>query len=246
MRLSSPLPALSRDCALFLDIDGTLIDFSLSPGAVVVPHGLLAMLKSLQLRQGGALALLSGRRLGDIEALFGPGFAVGAEHGALLQDAEGQVFAEIRPSAALAALAVPLREAVAAHPGTLLEEKRFGLALHWRAAPETAGGLQALAARLAAPYPELLLLPAHAALEIRPRGTDKGSALASFMRQPPFAGHKPVFVGDDTTDEPAIARANEMGGLGLHVARDFGGATQAVRAWLAESLEREGHGDATA
>ncbi|MDE2239388.1 MAG: trehalose-phosphatase [Rhodospirillales bacterium] len=246
MRLSSPLPALSRDCALFLDIDGTLIDFSLSPSGVIVPRGLPALLQSLKLRLGGALALLSGRKLTDIEAMFGPGFAVGAEHGALLRDAEGLVVAETRPNPALAALVAPLREAVAARSGTLLEEKRFGLTLHWRAAPAMAGELTALAGQLASPYPELMLLPAHSALEIRPGGTDKGAALETFMCQPPFKGRRPVFIGDDVTDEPAIARANEMGGLGLHVARDFDGATQAVRDWLAEGLRQKGDEDAIA
>ena len=238
------LPALSRDCALFLDIDGTLLDFSLSPDGVVVPPGLLALLQNLKVWLGGALALLSGRKLADIQALFGPGFAAGAEHGAFLRAANGTVIAEVSPNPALASLTAPLRAAVATRPGTLLEEKRFGLTLHWRAAPAMAGELTALAEALAAPHPELVLLPAHAALEIRPGGTDKGSALVIFMRQPPFLGRKPVFIGDDTTDEPAILRATEMGGRGLHVARDFGGATQAVRDWLAESLKREGTGDA--
>ncbi len=246
MRLSPPLPPLSRDCALFLDIDGTLLDFSLSPDGVVVPRGLPALLQDLQAWLGGALALLSGRKLADIEALFGPVFAAGAEHGALLRMADGQVLAETRPNPALAALAAPLRAAVAARPGTLLEEKRFGLTLHWRAAPAMESELSALARELAAPHPELMLLPAHAALEIRPGGTDKGAALETFMRQPPFSGRRPVLIGDDVTDEPAIARANEMGGLGLHVARDFGGTTQAVRDWLARALEQEGAGDATA
>ncbi|MDE2319717.1 MAG: trehalose-phosphatase [Rhodospirillales bacterium] len=240
------LPALSRDCALFLDIDGTLLDFSLSPDGVIVPSGLLALLQNLKIWLGGALALLSGRKLADIEALFGSNFAAGAEHGAFLRNADGAVLAETQPNPALAALVVPLREAVAARSGTLLEEKRFGLTLHWRAAPAMAGELTALAGRLAAPHPGLLLLPAHSALEIRPGGTDKGSALEAFMRQPPFSGRRPVFIGDDITDEPAIARANELGGVGLHVARDFGGTTQAVRNWLTENLERKEAGDATA
>ncbi len=241
-----PHPVLSRDCALFLDIDGTLLDFSLSPQGVVVPPGLPALLHGLAAWLDGAVALLSGRKFSDVEALFGSGFAVGAEHGALLRAANGSVIAEASPDPALRALTQPLRAAVAERPGTLLEEKRFGLALHWRAAPVMAQELTALAQRLAAPYPQLQLLPAHAALEIRMCGTDKGAALAAFMRQPPFAGRKPVFIGDDVTDEPAIARASEMGGLGLHVARNFGGTTQAVRNWLAEHLKQGGIRDATA
>ncbi|HTQ71790.1 MAG TPA: trehalose-phosphatase [Acidocella sp.] len=238
MRPTPPLPALSRDCALFLDVDGTLLDFSVRPDGVIVPLGLPAMLHSLGGWLDGALALLSGRRVTDIEALFGPGLAVGAEHGALLRAADGTLIAEASPNPALAALAAPLRAAIAARPGTLLEEKRFGLVLHWRAAPAMAQELAALGAALAAAHPGLMLQPAHEALEIRLRGTDKGAALETFMGMPPFAGRRPVFIGDDATDEPAIARAKEMGGLGLHVARDFGGRTEAVRAWLAQSLEK--------
>ncbi len=223
---------------MFLDIDGTLLDFSVRPDGVIVPSGLPALLHGLGQWLDGALALLSGRRITDIEALFGPGLAVGAEHGALLRGADGTLIAEASPDPALAAMAATLRAAIAARPGTLLEEKRFGLALHWRAAPAMAAELTALGQALAAPHPGLMVLPAHEALEIRLRGTDKGGALETFMGMPPFGGRRPVFIGDDVTDEPAIARAREMGGLGLHVARDFGGRTEAVRVWLAQSLDK--------
>ncbi len=231
---------------MFLDIDGTLLDFSVSPDGVIIPLGLPAMLHHIQARLDGALALLSGRRMTDIEAMFGPGLAAGAEHGALLRGADGTIIAETRPDPALASLAAPLRAATAARPGTLLEEKRFGLALHWRAVPVMAEELMALGQELAAPHPGLMLLPAHQALEIRMRGTDKGTALETFMGLAPFAGRRPVFIGDDVTDESAIARAKAMGGLGLHVARDFDGTTEAVRAWLAASLGKGESHDATA
>jgi trehalose 6-phosphate phosphatase len=78
------------------------------------------------------------------------------------------------------------------------------------------------------------LLPAHMAYELRPKGFGKGDALARFMEMAPFAGRKPIFVGDDVTDEPAIALATEMGGMGLHVARDFEGSPAAVRQWLGQ------------
>lgn len=191
------------------------------------------------------MALLSGRKLTDIERFFGAGMAAAAEHGALMRGADGKVISQTTPHPALATMLAELRAAVAARPGTLLEEKRFGLVLHWRGAPGMAAELAALARQLAAPHPELMLLPAHQALEIRPHGTDKAGALDGFMALPPFATRRPVFIGDDTTDEPAIARANERGGYGLHVARDFGGTTQAVRAWLAQNVERERAGDAT-
>lgn len=237
MPSSAPPPLLAPDSALFLDIDGTLLDFSIQPGAVRVPRALPGVLYGLRDRLGGALALISGRSLGDINVFFGPAIAAGAEHGAVLRGNDGKLISEIRPDPALEVLLAPLRAAVAACPGTFLEEKEFGLVLHWRGQPERGEELAARGRELAAPFPGLVLLPAQQALEIRTRGTDKGAALTSFMKLPPFAGRVPVFIGDDVTDEPAIARANDMGGRGLHVERDFGGTPHAVRQWLAASLE---------
>lgn len=237
MSFHPPYAVLERDAALFLDIDGTLLDFSPSPESVIVPPGLPECLARLQQRLGGALALVSGRSLADIDRLFGPGFAAAAEHGALLRGADGALLARHQPDPALAEIAPSLRQAVAARPGTLLEEKDFGLALHWRAAPEHGEALTALGEKLAVPHSGLVLLPAKQALEIRSRGPDKGEALAAFMARPPFRGRRPVFIGDDVTDEPAIERARELGGAGLHVAHDFRGEPEAVRQWLASHLK---------
>ncbi len=203
-------------------------------------HGLLHRMAGVV---QGALALISGRSLADIDQLIGPGLAVAAEHGAVLRDAAGQIIEILPESEALAGLVAPLRAAVAAHPGALLEHKRFGLAVHWRAVPAAAASLTALAGALAAPHPELLLQPAHQALEIRQRGPGKAAALERFMRLPRFAGRKPVFIGDDLTDEPAIALAAARGGCGLHVARDFGGSTARVRGWLEQWLRAAGETD---
>ena len=227
---------LARDCAIFLDIDGTLIALAATPDAVIVPTGLPALLRRLAVRQGGALALISGRALADIDAMFGPGLAVAAEHGAVLRDAAGHGLQTTPMDPALASLIAPLHAAVAARPGTLLEEKRFGLALHWRGAPGHGASLTALAQALTAPHPGLALQPAHEAVEIRVRGPGKADALARFMCDAPFAGRVPVFVGDDQTDEPAIALATALGGRGLHVGRDFAGQPAAVRAWLGAGL----------
>jgi len=234
-----------RGCAVFLDIDGTLLDLANTPDAVVVPPHLHGLLHRLAHRVQGALALISGRSLTDIDRLFGPGLAVAAEHGAMLRDAAGHIIESMMESTALAALIGPLRELVAAHPGTLLEEKRYGVVLHWRGAQQAAANLVERATALAAPVPGLLLQPAHAALEIRLRGPGKAAALDRFMRIPPFAGRRPLFIGDDLTDEPAIARAAALGGHGLHVGRDFAGRPTAVLAWLEAALTAEGDaGDA--
>jgi trehalose 6-phosphate phosphatase len=219
-------------CAVFLDIDGTLIDLAATPDAVFVPPHLHVLLRHLTQRTHGALALISGRSLADIDRLIGPGIAVAAEHGALLRDAAGQVIEKMPESSELAALRAPLQALVAAHPGTLFEQKQYGLSVHWRAAPQAAAELAAGATALAGGHPALELQPAHAALEIRQRGPGKAQALDRFMRMPPFVGQRPIFIGDDLTDEPAIARAKALGGLGLHVGRDFGGTPSAVLTWL--------------
>lgn len=219
-------------CAVFLDIDGTLLDLASTPSGVTVPPHLHHILHRLAGRTQGALALISGRSLADIDRLFGANLAVAAEHGAVLRDACGEIIEILAENPALASLLAPLQAAVAAHPGALLEQKRFGTVLHWRKAPAAAAGLTELAKKLVAPHPELTLQPAHQALEIRVRGPGKAAALGRFMRLARFAGRLPVFIGDDLTDEPAIAYAEAAGGRGLHVGRDFGGSPAAVLAWL--------------
>jgi trehalose 6-phosphate phosphatase len=120
-------------------------------------------------------------------------------------------------------------------PGMLVEQKQFSLVVHYRQCPEHEDELRALVEQLLKGADDATLLLAHCAFEMKPRGGNKGDALAAFMEQAPFAGRVPVFVGDDVTDEPAIREASARGGVGLHVMRDFGGSTQAVRDWLAAS-----------
>jgi trehalose 6-phosphate phosphatase len=225
-------PALTPEHALFLDIDGTLIDLAATPDAVHVPPGLPASLRAVRARLSGALAILSGRKLADIDHLLGPGLICAAEHGAVLRDQAGLITHTVRRPAAydhwLAKLSRETREMA----GVLIEPKQFSLSVHYRQAPEHAPELGQIVERLLGESGDAVLLLAHSAYELRPRGGDKGEALAAFMAMPPFLGRIPVFVGDDVTDEPAIRKAGELGGIGMHVARDFLGSTQAVRDWL--------------
>ncbi|MGC9270629.1 trehalose-phosphatase [Acidiphilium sp.] len=227
---------MTRDHALFLDLDGTLLDFAATPAEVVVPRDLPRLMADLAAGRDGALAVLSGRTLADIDAVTGSPLPAGAEHGFVCRDPVGAIHHPIETTANRPAWRQALCEAAATMPGVVIEEKQFTLVAHFRRAPVYGPALHALIDRLIADDPDVEILAAAMAWEIRPTGVDKGGALRWFMGRPPFAGRSPVFVGDDTTDEAAIAAARALGGVGLHVHRDFAGSTSAVRIWLARAV----------
>lgn len=232
--------SLMSEHALFLDLDGTLLNFAATPEDVIIPEGLETLLMGLSRQREGALAILSGRRLGQIDDVTGHKFPAGAEHGFIIRDADGTIHEPVPTSANRKPWRAALEDAAARHPGVRIEPKTSGLVVHFRQAPDAGPELRRRIAALIADAPEIEVLPANMAWEIRPRGVGKGRALEWFMDRPPFAGRKPVFVGDDTTDEEAILAANALGGRGLHVHRDFDGTPEAVLAWLREELGREG------
>jgi trehalose 6-phosphate phosphatase len=225
-----PLDALS----LFLDFDGTLVAIAPTPDAVSVEDPLRALLARLHARLAGRLVLLSGRALDDLRDRLGPfdGLAAGS-HG--LERSDEPVEADVPP------LDAEARAALAAlsdlHPGLLVEEKRFGLALHYRLAPTAEAAAHALAEDMAARR-GWRVQPGKMVVEIRPPGADKGETLRAFMGRPEFAGTRPFMVGDDLTDEPAFAAARALGGAGVLVgaretAADYAlGEVAAVRNWL--------------
>jgi trehalose 6-phosphate phosphatase len=225
-------PALKPNAALFLDVDGTLIDIAATPQGVTVPPLLPAQLRETQAKLGGALAILSGRKLADIDRLLGPGLPCAAEHGAILRDAAGNATQKVKRLTAYDKWLKILQAEITDMPGALIEEKEFSLVVHYRRAPQYEAELSQLVDHLIGGCDDAVLLLAHCAFELKPRGGNKADALAWFMQSPPFAGRIPVFIGDDITDEPAIEKAIELGGIGLHVARDFAGQTQAVRDWI--------------
>lgn len=230
---SVALPPLER-AALVLDLDGTLLDIAPAPDLVVVAAGLPAALRRIRAMLGDALAILTGRPIAQVDALLPDiPFAVAGEHGAAVRHGPGAPVE--RPSLPVVPRAwLEVAENLqAAHAGVLLERKPNGFALHFRAAPALADQLRCALQTLVRQSDQFVLLPARKAWEVRPRSTDKGKALARVMEQPPFAGRRPVFVGDDVTDEDAIEYAQSVGGVGLRVAEAFGEAAQ-VRAWLGE------------
>jgi trehalose 6-phosphate phosphatase len=227
----SCLPPPSR-AAFLLDFDGTLVDIAPSPDLVVVPADLAADLARLRERCGGALAIVTGRPIAQVDAHFrGARFAIAGEHGTALRHAPDD------PVVHVALPDTPVRWLDAAHalvaryPGTFLEPKRHGFVVHYRAAPEAARSVQAgLEALLAGCGDAFQLMGAKMAWEVRPAGVDKGTAVC--MSRAPFAGRLPIFVGDDVTDEDGISEARARGGLGLRVPDVFADAAE-VRRWIA-------------
>ncbi len=224
---------LPADAALLLDFDGTLIDIAPTPDAVVVPESLPGVLMGLRARLGGALAIITGRPIAQVDALLpNVAFAVAGEHGGVIRHApeEGSERAET--------LAVPVEwlemaEAlVAGFPGALVERKARGFVLHYRLAPAAAAVFEAELRSMLTAWPHHRLQAAHMAWEVKPAGIDKGVAVARIMARAPFAGRVPVFLGDDVTDEDGMRAARALGGLGLRVQEHFGDA-EGVRAWLA-------------
>lgn len=218
---------------MFLDLDGTLLDIAVSHDAVIVPEGLVQALLRVRAGLGGALAIVSGRTLRDIDRLLAPAeFACAAEHGAVLRFPSGRVEqAEARhpPKAWLRAL----QERARAWPGVVPEEKGYSIVAHYRLAPGREAAVAALVHDLVADGGENFeVVVAKKAFEIRPKGITKGLAVKLLMEVAPFRGRMPVFVGDDVTDEDGMRMARQMGGLGLHVETDFAGAPAAVRDWL--------------
>lgn len=227
-----PLPHLDR-AALLLDLDGTLLDIAPTPDAVVVPPGLLAALHALRVRLGGALAVISGRPIEAIDRLLDAApHAVAGEHGGAVRHAPGEAIERPELPAPPGAWLAAAERLAAAHPGVLLERKAKGFGLHFRAVPSAGPALREALSGLLADCRAFQLLSAHMLWEVRPAGVDKGGAVRALMRRAPFSGRLPVFIGDDVTDEDAIAAAEAMGGVGLRVAEAFGDAA-CVRAWLA-------------
>jgi trehalose 6-phosphate phosphatase len=220
--------------AYLLDLDGTLIDIAPTPGGVVIPPDLITTLCTLRKRVGDAVAIVTGRPVAQVDQLLGDApYAVAGEHGAALRLAPGQPIAMLPLPAVPDAWVARAHALVAAHAGAAYEPKAHGFVLHYRAAPEHGPVLrEALDALLRAGPPGFTLLGAKMAWEVRPEGVDKGHAVRALMAQPPFAGRRPVYVGDDVTDEDGIAAARALGGEGYRVGSDFADAA-AVRAWLA-------------
>lgn len=207
---------LYPSCALFLDFDGTMVDIAPQPQAVHVPEPLIAVLRELDDYLKGAVAVISGRPIAQIDAFLQPlKLPVAGVHGAERRGADGRVhLLDTHPLDHVQQVAWTLAEQ---HPGLLLESKRGSLALHYRQRPE----LEELCLRTMQDAvdesPGLTLLRGKMVVEAKPGGASKGHAIEAFMAEAPFTGRAPIFIGDDRTDEVGFATVQRLGGMGIKV-----------------------------
>jgi trehalose 6-phosphate phosphatase len=252
-RESLALPAVAPDGDLpvvwsaawapFLDIDGTLLDIAARPDDVFVPDHLIETLTAVA-DTCGCLALITGRSLNQADALFGAGrFDVAANHGAVVRIG-GVVRDEAGDPEAAEAVAAALRLAVDRHAGTFVEEKGHSVAVHYRAAPAAEPFLlQAAREAIRGSGDAWRILIGKAVIEIAPRSTTKGTAIAQFLADPAYRRRRPFFAGDDTTDEDAFEAVAAVGGLGVLIGPERKTAARyrlpspgAFRAWLDDSV----------
>lgn len=236
------LPSITRDTALFLDFDGTLADLAPEPDAVRVEQGLVTILATLYEALGGALAIITGRRLADLDHFLSPlRLPAAFEHGAQFRRLDGE----------LVCLAAPdLREALGAaqalarqHAGLRVEAKQSSVALHYRHAPDQEALCREVLSAVVRQTPELELIEGKCVLEIKQAGIDKGRAIEVFMSEAPFRGRLPLFAGDDVTDELGFTAVQGMQGQGVKVGTGPSAAQfhcdspQALRSWLSFSTK---------
>jgi trehalose 6-phosphate phosphatase len=213
---SSSLPPIGLQTALFLDFDGTLADLAPQPEAVQVTAELVPTLRQLQAQLNGALAIVSGRQLAELDAFLAPlQLPTAAEHGAQCRWPSGEVIRLATPDLReVARLATAL---ATQHAGLRVEIKTAGVALHYRHAPELEAQCLQVMLEVTGSAPDLELLRGKYVFEVKPVGVSKGTAIGAFMAQPPFAGRLPLFAGDDVTDEAGFSAVQLLGGQSIKI-----------------------------
>jgi len=235
------VPVNFAEWALFADIDGTLLDMAPTPDAAVVPPGLVQTLTRLTMNFGGAFALITGRRVCDVDRFFAPlRLAVSGVHGTEVRTHPGgktQMLAVPVPPILLQAVHSIARLS----PGILVEEKGAGVAVHYRKAPRMRSTIELELEHIVRRWEDFALRSGRMVLDLVPKSHSKGTGLRSLMQLPVFTARRPIMIGDDHADEPAMREAQRLGGVGLKVAgehfsrasADFDSAAS-VRSWLAD------------
>lgn len=207
------------ETAFFFDFDGTLVELAPTPDGIFVPPVVPRILSALRRATKGAVAIVSGRGIDSIDAFLSmPDMPVAGLHGAERRDSNADVLRTGFNDERLLRMEHVLEGVVKANPGMLLEIKGAALALHYRNAPDRAVAAREATEKLVAQYPDAYVLqPGKMVYEIKPKDVDKGRAVIAFLDEPPFAGRRPVFIGDDLTDEKGFAVVNERNGVSIKV-----------------------------
>lgn len=207
---------LYPSCALFLDFDGTMVDIAAQPNAVEVPQPLIGALRNLNDYLHGAVAVISGRPIAQLDAFLQPlQLPVAGVHGAERRDARGEL--HLLHTHPLDRVEAAARALAFANDGLLVENKRGSIALHYRQRPDLEDRCVATMQAAVAESPGLTLLRGKMVVEAKPGGASKGRAIEDFLQEPPFAGRTPVFIGDDITDEVGFSTVQRLGGIGVKV-----------------------------
>jgi trehalose 6-phosphate phosphatase len=244
--MQSGTPPYGEKWALFLDIDGTLLEIAATPQAVHPAGADTKLIAALYEKTDGALALVSGRSLAKIDELFSPlRLPAAGQHGVERRDARGKVYRPAFSADLLARAAKQLADFAARHTGLVFEHKGYSMALHYRLAPRLGGAAHAVVKEAARTVGEgVEVQRGKMVAELKLAGHDKGRAIDAFMREKPFAGRLPVFLGDDLTDEDGFRVVDRLGGHSIKIGS---GATvarwrltnpAAARQWLNDWLTK--------
>jgi trehalose 6-phosphate phosphatase len=237
--MQTPPPCL--EWCLFLDVDGTLVELTETPFETRVDAELKILLREVAERLGGAVALVSGRSIEYLDALFAPLVLPAAGlHGVERRKASGVMHGASFVDSQLDPARTAFKTLVETYPGTLLEDKGRTVAMHFRMAPQFEPSVRetvvAVALQIGSNYH---VQEGNMMLEIKPRGFTKAAAIKAFMQEPPFSGRRPVFAGDDLTDQDGFKTVEDQGGISIAVGDRVHGQYRienpaAVRAWLRE------------
>ncbi len=235
------LPAIDdiACCAIFLDLDGTIVELVEHPDAVRVEASTLQLLTRLRDKTGGALAVISGREIALIDLLLRPLVLPAAGvHGLQRRDAAGIVHHQ--NTSDIRSVTSKLRKIIGEEAGIIIEQKPGAAALHYRLRPELERRCCEIAEEIVRSRPDLRLLRGKMVFEILEKGAGKGSVIEAFLSEPPFLGRRPIFAGDDVTDESGFSAVNALGGLSIKVGANNTAAlfrardVDELRGWLSK------------
>lgn len=217
-QFSAILSACAGPVALFIDFDGTLVDIAPRPDAIEVPETLIERLGALEESLGGALALISGRTIADIDGFLAEApFTISGSHGAEQRHRGSRREPSLEHSATARTLSELLDTKFETDERILVERKPTGVAVHFRAAPERGGDVRAAMDGALAKTHGFHAIEGKMVIEARPSGTDKGNAITALMNDEPFRSRTPVFIGDDVTDEDGFRAVNALDGISVKV-----------------------------